>query len=52
MLSLRDDVEPVKAERGRRPLSKVKLMASSIKDVENSFANQRALLDDWINLFK
>jgi iron(III) transport system substrate-binding protein len=52
MLSLRDDVEPVKAERGRRPLDKVKLLGSSIKDVEHSFANQRALLDDWIDLFK
>jgi iron(III) transport system substrate-binding protein len=52
MLSLRDDVEPVKAERGRRPLNTAKLMGSSIKDVERSFSNQRALLDDWINLFK
>jgi len=52
MLSLRDDVEPVKAERGRRPLNTAKLLGSSIKDVEHSFSNQRALLDDWINLFK
>jgi len=52
MLSLRDDVEPVKAERGRRPLNTAKLLGSSIRDVERSFSNQRALLDDWINLFK
>jgi iron(III) transport system substrate-binding protein len=52
MLSLRDDVEPVKAERGRRPLNTAKLLGSSIKNVERSFSNQRALLDDWINLFK
>jgi len=52
MLSLRDDVEPVKAERGRRPLNTAKLLGSSIRDVEHSFSNQRALLDDWINLFK
>lgn len=51
-LSLRNDVTPVKAERGRRPMKELKLLASTTKDLENSFVNQRALLDEWINLFK
>jgi ABC-type Fe3+ transport system substrate-binding protein len=50
--SLRDDLTPIKAERGRRSMKDLKLMASSGKDMEDSFVNQRALLDEWINLFK
>jgi iron(III) transport system substrate-binding protein len=50
--SMRDDLAPIKAERGRRPMKELKLMASSGKDLEDSFVNQRALLDDWIKLFK
>jgi iron(III) transport system substrate-binding protein len=51
-LSMRDDVTPIKAERGRRPLRETTLLASTGKDLELSFANQRALADEWINLFK
>jgi iron(III) transport system substrate-binding protein len=51
-VSLRTDVTPIKAERGRKPMKDLKLLASSAKDLEASFVNQRALLDEWINLFK
>ncbi len=50
--SLRDDLTPIKAGRGRRAMKDLKLMASTGKDLEDSFANQRALLDEWIDLFK
>jgi iron(III) transport system substrate-binding protein len=52
MMSMRDDVSPVQAIRGRRPFKQLKLMKSTIKDVEQSFAEQRASLDEWIDLFK
>jgi iron(III) transport system substrate-binding protein len=51
-LSLRDDVTPIKPERGRRRVKDIKLLASTVSDLENSLANQRALVDDWTNLFK
>jgi iron(III) transport system substrate-binding protein len=51
-LSLRDDVTPITAERGRHPVSALKFLASTGKDLEASFTNQRELLDEWINLFK
>jgi iron(III) transport system substrate-binding protein len=51
-VSLRDDVTPIKAERGRRQMKSLKLLASAGKDLDNSFVNQRQLLEDWTNLFK
>jgi iron(III) transport system substrate-binding protein len=51
-LSLRDDITPIKAERGRRPIRELKLLASTVTDLENSFANQRKLIDEWTDLFK
>jgi iron(III) transport system substrate-binding protein len=51
-LSLRNDVTPNKAARGRRRLKDIKLLKSTVADLESSFNNQRALLDEWINLFK
>jgi iron(III) transport system substrate-binding protein len=50
--SMRDDLTPIKAVRGRRTMKDLKLMASTGADMEDSFVNQRALLDEWINLFK
>ena len=49
---MRDDLTPIKAVRGRRTMKDLKLMASTGADMEDSFVNQRALLDEWINLFK
>jgi iron(III) transport system substrate-binding protein len=51
-VSLRQDITPAFAERGRRPIQKTKLMASSVKDIETFFPQQRDLLDEWIALFK
>jgi iron(III) transport system substrate-binding protein len=52
MLSSRDDVPPPKAERGRRPLSEVKLLASTEKEITELFAQQQMLQDEWTDLFK
>jgi iron(III) transport system substrate-binding protein len=52
MMSMRDDIDPVEAVHGRRPFKQLKLLKSTIKDVEQSFAEQRASLDEWIDLFK
>jgi iron(III) transport system substrate-binding protein len=51
-VSMRDDITPAKAERGRRPMRDTKLMASTVADMDRFFADQRDLLDEWINLFK
>ena len=51
-MSLRDDVTPVKPERGRRLIRDTKLMASAVADMDKFFPQQRDLLDEWINLFK
>jgi iron(III) transport system substrate-binding protein len=51
-VSLRDDITPAKAERGRRLIRNTKLMASSVADMDKFFPQQRDLLDEWINLFK
>jgi iron(III) transport system substrate-binding protein len=50
--SMRDDVEPLSRERGRRPLSEVKRLASSAADLDKLFDQQAELLDEWGNLFK
>src|SRR5690606_23467479 len=50
--SMRDDVEPLSRERGRRPLSEVKRLASSAADLEKLFEQQAEILDDWGRLFK
>lgn len=52
MLSSRDDVPPPKAERGRRPLSEVKLLGSTEKEITALFARQQQLQDEWTDLFK
>ena len=51
-VSLRDDIAPVKPERGRRPIKETRLMASSVADMDKFFPQQRDLLDEWIDLFK
>ncbi len=51
-VSLRDDIAPAKAERGRRLIKDTKLMASTVADMDKFFPQQRELLDEWINLFK
>jgi iron(III) transport system substrate-binding protein len=51
-VSLRDDIKPAKAERGRRLIKDTKLMASSVADMDKFFPQQRELLDEWIDLFK
>jgi ABC-type Fe3+ transport system substrate-binding protein len=51
-VSLRDDIAPAKAERGRRLIRDTKLMASTVADMDKFFPQQRDLLDEWINLFK
>ncbi|MGQ7791987.1 extracellular solute-binding protein [Faunimonas sp. B44] len=50
--SMRDDVEPLSREHGRRPLSEVKRMASSAADLDRLFGQQTELLDEWGTLFK
>jgi iron(III) transport system substrate-binding protein len=51
-VSMRDDITPAKAERGRRLMRNTKLMASTVADLDTFFPQQRELLDEWINLFK
>ncbi len=51
-VSLRDDITPGKTERGRRPIKDVKLIASTVADLDRFFPQQRDLLDEWIDLFK
>ena len=51
-VSLRDDITPAKAERGRRLIKNTKLMASTVADMDKFFPQQRELLDEWIKLFK
>jgi iron(III) transport system substrate-binding protein len=50
--SLRDDVEPLSREYGRRPLSEIKRLSSSAADMDRLFAQQTELLDEWGTLFK
>ena len=47
-----DDLTGAKSERGRRAMKDLKLMASSVQDIETFFPQQRELLDEWITLFK
>lgn len=51
-LSLRDDVTPNEATRGRKQMKNIKLLKSSADDLENSYRNQRKLVEQWTNLFK
>ena len=51
-LSLRDDVAPVKLPPGRKAMKDTKLLRSSIPDMEDSYHNQRKLVEEWSNLFK
>lgn len=50
--SMRDDVKPLPSERGRRPLSEVKRIASSPADVREFHKEQSKLTDEWNRLFK
>ncbi|MYZ47599.1 ABC transporter substrate-binding protein [Propylenella binzhouense] len=50
--SMRDDVEPLSREHGRRPLSEVKRIGSSAADLDKLFEEQADLLDAWGELFK
>ena len=50
--SLREDVEPLTRERGRRPLSEIKRINSSPADMRAFFKDQQMLLDEWNRLFK
>jgi len=50
--SLREDVEPLTRENGRRPLSEIKRMNSSPADMRAFFKDQKTLLDEWNSLFK
>jgi iron(III) transport system substrate-binding protein len=50
--SMRDDVEPLSREHGRRPLSEVKRLASSATDLEKLFSQQGELLEEWSSFFK
>jgi iron(III) transport system substrate-binding protein len=51
-LSLRDDVAPTKLAPGRKAMKDIKLLKSSIPDMEDSYNNQRKLVEEWTNLFK
>jgi iron(III) transport system substrate-binding protein len=51
-LSLRDDVAPVKPVRGRKAMKNIKLLKSGIADLEDSYHNQRKLVEQWVTLFK
>lgn len=50
--SMRTDINPLSREYGRRPYSEVKRLASSPKDMDELFADQQAILDDFSRLFK
>lgn len=50
--SLREDVEPLTRERGRRPLSEIKRINSSPADMKEFFGQQQMLMDEWKSLFK
>jgi ABC-type Fe3+ transport system substrate-binding protein len=51
-LSLRDDVTLNEATRGRKQMKNIKLLKSSADDLEDSYRNQRKLVEQWTNLFK
>lgn len=50
--SLRDDVEPLGRERGRRPLSEIKRIYSGRDDMLRFFSQRQMLMDEWNALFK
>src|SRR3546814_11571031 len=50
--SLRKDAEPLSREHGRRPLSDVKLIASTKDDMREFHEQQATLMDEWNTLFK
>jgi iron(III) transport system substrate-binding protein len=50
--SLRSDVEPLSRERGRRPLSEIKRIYSSPKDMWAFFEQKDELSKEWNTLFK
>ena len=43
---------PSRPVRGRKQMKDLKLLKSSIADLEDSYRNQRKLVEQWINLFK
>ena len=50
--SLREDVEPLGRDHGRRPLSEITRINSSPEDMRAFHNEQQMLLDEWNTLFK
>lgn len=50
--SLRQDVEPLSREHGRRPLSEIERIHSTPDDMREFFGQQEMLMDEWNTLFK
>lgn len=50
--SLREDVEPLGRDRGRRPLSEITRINSTPEDMRAFHKEQQMLLDEWNSLFK
>lgn len=50
--SLREDVEPLHRDHGRRPLSEITRINSSPADMRAFHGEQQMLLDEWNSLFK
>jgi iron(III) transport system substrate-binding protein len=50
--SLREDVEPLGRDHGRRPLSEITRINSSPEDMREFHSEQQMLLDEWNSLFK
>jgi iron(III) transport system substrate-binding protein len=50
--SLREDVEPLSREHGRRPLSELERIYSTPEDMREFFGQQQMLMDEWNSLFK
>lgn len=50
--SVRDDIEPIGRDRGRKPLSEVKILSSNAEDQQKLYQQQEELLAEWSLLFK
>lgn len=50
--SLREDVEPLGRDHGRRPLDEITWINSTAEDMRTFFGEQQMLLDEWSSLFK
>jgi iron(III) transport system substrate-binding protein len=49
---VRDDVKPMPVVRGRKPITQIKLLKSSVADLEDTYRNERKLVEQWVHLFK